>query len=75
MITKEMLHSEIDKVGDEYVDELYGVIKNYVASRENGKKPSFMSKLRSIKIDAPADFAANLDLYTSGEKHVEPRIR
>ena len=27
-----------------------------------------MSNLKSIKIDAPEDFAANLDLYLSGEK-------
>jgi hypothetical protein len=30
-----------------------------------------MSKLKSVKIDAPEDFAANLDLYMSGEKRVE----
>ncbi len=75
MTTKEKLHSEIDKVEDEYLDQLYEVIKNFVAARGNGKKPSFMSKLRNIRIDAPEDFAANLDLYTRGEKHVEPGIR
>lgn len=75
MITKELLHSEIDKLETEYVEQLYVVIKNFLAARENGNNPSFMSKLRSIKIDAPEDFAANLDLYTRGEKHVEPRIR
>jgi len=30
-----------------------------------------MSKLKQIKIDAPEDFAANLDLYVSGKKGVE----
>jgi hypothetical protein len=33
-----------------------------------------MATLRAIQIDAPPDFAANLDLYVSGEKHVEPDL-
>lgn len=71
MITKELIHSEIDSISDEYLDELYSVVKSFVESRTNGKKQSFMSKLKGIKIDAPEDFAANLDLYMSGEKRVE----
>lgn len=39
------------------------------SQRQN--KPTLMSKLRSIQIDAPEDFTANLDLYLSGEKSVE----
>lgn len=35
------------------------------------KSPSLMSRLKRIKIDAPADVATNLDMYLSGEKHVE----
>ncbi|HYP20213.1 MAG TPA: SRPBCC domain-containing protein [Chloroflexia bacterium] len=31
-------------------------------------KQSFMSQLRSIKIEGPEDFASNIDLYLSGEK-------
>ncbi|NUO81463.1 hypothetical protein HUU05_15405 [candidate division KSB1 bacterium] len=75
MITKEQLHSEIDNLSDEYNDELYSVIKSFAAVRGNGRKPSFMSKLKSIKIDAPEDFAANLELYMNGEKRVEPHLR
>jgi len=30
-----------------------------------------MSKLKQIKIDAPEDFATNLDLYVGWEKVVE----
>jgi hypothetical protein len=30
-----------------------------------------MSQLKNIRIDEPDDFAANLDLYLSGEKRVE----
>lgn len=69
-ITKAMIHSEIDTISDEYIDELYGLIKSFVSSRNNGRKQSFMSKLKSIKIEAPEDFSRNLDLYISGEKRV-----
>jgi hypothetical protein len=66
---------EIDSIGDEHIDELYSLIKSFVESRKNGKNQSFMSKLKGIKIDAPEDFAAKLDLYMSGEKSVESNIR
>ncbi len=75
MITKELLHLEIDSLSDEYNEELYRVIKGFAATKTNGRNPSFMSKLKSIQIDAPEDFAANLDLYMSGEKRVEPDLR
>lgn len=74
MITKELIHSEIDRLSDDYLDELYSVIKHFAETKKNGKQ-SFMSKLKSIKINAPEDFSTNLDLYTSGEKSVEPNLR
>jgi len=75
MITKEMIHSEIDNIGNEYIDELYSLIKSFAESRKNGEKQSFMSKLKSIKIDAPEDFSTNIDLYISGEKRVNSNLR
>jgi len=75
MITKELIHSEIDGISNEHLDELYDVVRDFAESRKNGKKQSFMSKLKNIKIDAPEDFAANLDLYMSGEKRVESNLR
>jgi len=30
-----------------------------------------MSRLKGIKIEAPEDFAENLDLYLSGEKRAD----
>ena len=41
------------------------------AEQERKNKPTLMSQLKSIQIDAPEDFAANLDLYLSGEKSVK----
>ncbi len=72
MISKKMIHSEIDNIdNEEDLEALYCLIKSFVESKKNNKKQSFMSKLKSIKINAPEDFAANLDLYMSGEKRVE----
>jgi len=75
MITKELIHSEIEGISDECLDELYDVVRDFAESRKNGKRQSFMSKLKNIKIDAPEDFATNLDLYMSGEKRVESNLR
>jgi hypothetical protein len=40
-------------------------------SKKEAAAPSLMTKLKQIKIDAPTDFATNLDLYVSGEKRGE----
>src|SRR6266550_2646424 len=47
-------------------------IKHFIQSKRQAKLRSLMAALRDIHIDAPPDFAANLDLYVSGEKRVEP---
>lgn len=39
-------------------------------SSDKPAQPGIMSKLKRVKINAPADFASNLDLYLSGEKRV-----
>ena len=38
-------------------------------TRTNGQ--SFLSKLKDISIEGPEDFAANIDLYLSGEKSID----
>lgn len=69
MTTKELIKAEIDRLDDELLDELYNVIKKLAtAKKSTAKKSSFMSRLKDIKIDAPEDFSANLDSYTSGDK-------
>jgi hypothetical protein len=73
MTTKERIYTEIERVGEESLDELYHLIKRFVSSKAQG--PGIMSKLKTVKIEAPADFAANLDLYLSGEKRVEDNLR
>ena len=67
MILKELIKSEIEKVPDNRLEELYSVVRTYSRSSGNGDGRSFMSKLREITIDGPEDFSANSDLYLTGE--------
>lgn len=70
MSTKELIVSELDTLDEQDLNELYMIIKPFIEARRSTEPPSLMSKLRLIQIDAPPDFATNLDLYTSGEKNV-----
>ena len=67
MISKEQIKSEIEKVPDNRLEELYSVVRIYSEPTGNGDGRSFMSKLREITIDGPEDFAENIDLYLTGE--------
>ena len=62
MKTKELIQAEIDSIGEEHLDELYRLIKQFAQSKRHAQRSSFMARLKSIKIDAPEDFAANLDI-------------
>lgn len=73
---RDLIKIEIDNINEKYLDEIY----NYLLSKQDRQeistsvKPSLMSKLRAIKIDAPEDFAENFDLYLRGEKQIEKDI-
>ena len=71
MITKEVIKSEIEKVPPEKLEELYQVVKSFTVSRPPDEKRSFMARLRETKINGPEDFAADIDLYLSGEKTID----
>ncbi len=68
MTAKDKIHAEIDSLNEEYLDELYLLIQDFAQSKQHLKKPSFMSKLKQIKINAPEDFASNLDSYLAGNE-------
>jgi hypothetical protein len=74
MSTKELIQAELDTLSDADLDALYALIKQFIQSKRPAKPRSLMATLRGIQIDAPPDFAANLDLYVSGEKRVEPDL-
>jgi hypothetical protein len=75
MTAKDNIKAEIDSLNEEYLDELYLLIKDFAQSKQHLKKPSFMSKLKQIKIDAPEDFASNLDSYLAGDEGEKQNIR
>lgn len=70
MTARELIYAEIDKLGEENLDELYEVVKQFAQIKLEQRKPGALSKLKRIKIQAPADFATNIDLYLSGEKQI-----
>lgn len=74
MTTKELIYSEIEQIEEVWLKDLYQVITLFVQSKQPQKKPGLMTKLRQIQIDAPEDFAANLDLYLSGEKNASTNL-
>ena len=67
----DLIHAEVAKVPTDKLDEVYGLVKGFSAGKKRKRKASFMSRLKRIKINAPVDFATNLDLYLFGEKRAE----
>ena len=74
MATRERIEAELDGIPEDRLDELYGVIRDFAASKPACGQPGIMAKLQAVRIEAPPDFAANLDLYLSGEKSVHEDI-
>ena len=70
MITKEIIKSEVERVPEERLEELYEVVKIYSRAESESNGGTLFSRLREITIDGPDDFSENLDLYLSGEKTI-----
>lgn len=68
MVTKEIIKSEIERVPEERLEELYEVVKVYARSDAERNGSTLFSKLMEIELEGPADFSENLDPYLSGEK-------
>ena len=62
MTTKELIYGEIDQIEEVYLEDLHQIITLFIQSKQPQKMPGLMTKLRQIQIDAPEDFAANLDV-------------
>ena len=67
MTVKELIQVEIDRLSEESLYDLYEVIKQFARKKTKAKKGA-LSKLQSIKIQGPEDFAENIDLYLGGQK-------
>lgn len=71
MSTRERINIELNSIDDESLDELYEIVKRYVALRRGSGASGIMAKLSRVRIQGPPDFSENLDLYLSGEKRGE----
>ncbi len=74
MKTKQEIMAEIDKVPDEDLEELFRLIRRFSSRKTEPDQSGIMAKLQGVKIEAPADFAAQFDLYANGEKSVDSNI-
>jgi hypothetical protein len=72
MTLKELIYEEINKLEEENLNELYEVVKRFAQVKSTQPKLGALAKLKRVKIQAPSDFTANLDLYINGEKEIEP---
>ena len=66
METIDLIKSQISTLNNNELKDLMFFIQNI----EKKYSKSIIENLKNIKIDAPADFASNIDNYLySGEKH------
>lgn len=73
MTTKERVEAQLSKLNENEMNQLLKIIEQMAQSRDQPiepQKPGLLSKLKQIKIEAPEDFAANLDAYMNGEKQL-----
>ena len=70
MVTRELVQAELERLNTAELSKVYRYIKQVEQDKpKTAKKKSLMASLSAIEIEGPQDFAANHDLYASGEKH------
>ena len=75
MVTRELVQAELERLNADELSKVYRYIKQVEQDKpKTAKKKSLMASLSAIKIEGPQDFAANHDLYVSGEKHARKGI-
>lgn len=60
MVTKQIIQEKLESLNQEELNQVYGLIEQLSSAENPVKKPSIMSKLRKISIDAPEDFSVKL---------------
>lgn len=74
MTTKEKIEAELANLDEARLEELYRLIRSLAQPQPEKAQPGLLAKLKEIQIDAPEDFASNLDAYTNGKKNVFPDL-
>ncbi|HKZ36128.1 MAG TPA: hypothetical protein VJ184_00655 [Chryseolinea sp.] len=67
MVTRELIHSEIERLNVEDLDELYKLIRQLSRAKRKSKKKGALSRIKRVKVSAPKDFSINHDHYVTGE--------
>ncbi|MDQ3748669.1 MAG: hypothetical protein M3367_06615 [Acidobacteriota bacterium] len=75
IVTKDKIKEEVEKVPKERLDELYEVVKRFSVPKKRKSKEEFLANLQNIRIDAPPDFASNIDEYLYGGKEFGESLR
>jgi hypothetical protein len=80
MTARELLHAEIDALDDRAVAAVHEFVRQRAASKDASperveQSGDLFTLLRTVKIEGPVEFSANLDLYMNGVKSVSDNIR
>ncbi|MFM9903389.1 MAG: hypothetical protein ACKVQJ_02325 [Pyrinomonadaceae bacterium] len=75
LVTVETIKKEVEKVPSDRLDELYEVVKDFSHPKKRLSKEEFLANMQKIRIDAPPDFATNIDDYLYGGKDFEENLR
>ncbi len=75
IVTKEIIKEEVEKVPKERLNELYEVVKDFSRPKKKKSKEEFLADLQKIRINAPPDFASNIDDYLYGGKDFGENLR
>jgi hypothetical protein len=60
MVTKQIIQQKLESLTQEELNQVYGLIEQLSSAEKPVKKPSLMSQLREISIDAPEDFSVQV---------------
>jgi hypothetical protein len=74
MVTKQLLHAEVNELPEEDLEAVYAFILR-VKQTKLKADTSLLQKLKHIQIAAPVDFSANHDLYGSGAGSADSDVR
>ncbi len=55
-----MIQEKMEDLSEEQLKQVYGIIEQLNSSENTVKKPSLMSRLQEISIDAPEDFSVKM---------------
>lgn len=72
MTIREEIVTKVQNLPESVLPEVYEFVEKI---EEKEEKSGLLRRLQKIKIEAPPDFAENIDLYMNGEKSIEENLR